>query len=362
MHFGPPRTLQEPSLAPSSQANSRPLQANVQSSSNFDGCVHYGGWEKVRQNRGETNCCWGDDKCGAGVDVRRGYAGGGGACLGVPALAVCRCGCLHSGRCQPVLMAFTQALHTPDVLGIQLKHGACPLHPSCCYAWVRLGCSTPPPEGAVGVLASGSTPAGHSLKSRLLFCWPLGTFHRWLTGRPFSEGTRARLPDRLKFSEGICFHRLAHRSPRFRGISSQARRPLTVFRGILLSSLGSPVAPFPRDFEPGTARLPDRSHFSEGFCFHRLAHRSPRFRGISSQAPRPLTVFRGILLSSLGSPVAPLPRDFEPGTARLPDRSQFFEGFCFHRLAHRSPRFRGISSQAPRPLTLFRGILLSSLG
>ena len=105
----------------------------------------------------------------------------------------------------------------------------------------------------------------------------------WLTGRPFSEGFRARhrqAPRPLHFSEGFCFHRSAHRSTTFRGISSQAPRPLTFFRGILLPSLGSPVAPFPRDFEPGTARLPDRLHVSEGFCFHRLAHRSPLLRGI----------------------------------------------------------------------------------
>ena len=184
----------------------------------------------------------------------------------------------------------------------------------------------------------------------------------WLTGRPFPEGFRARL--------------------------LQAPRPLTFFRGILLSSLGSPVASFPRDFEPGSSRLPDRLHVSEGFCFHRLANRSPLLRGISSPAPRPLKSFRGILLPPLGSSVAPFPRDFEPGSptayifprefastawligrpffegfrARLPDRLYCSEGFCCHRSATRLPLLRGISSPAPRPLTCFRGILLSSLG
>ena len=89
------------------------------------------------------------DECEARADVRGGHAGGDGACWGVPALAACRCGCLHSARCQLVLLALTQALHMPGLLGIQLKHGARPLHPSCCYAWVRLGCRTPPPEEAV---------------------------------------------------------------------------------------------------------------------------------------------------------------------------------------------------------------------
>ena len=69
--------------------------------------------------------------------------------LGRACASACRCGCLHSARCQPVLLALTQALHTPGLLGIQLKHGARPLHPSCTYAWVRLGCRLPPPEEAV---------------------------------------------------------------------------------------------------------------------------------------------------------------------------------------------------------------------
>ena len=158
-------------------------------------------------------------------------------------------------------------------------------------------------------------------------------FIAWLTGRPASEGFRARLPDRSHFSEGFCFHRLAHRSPRFRGISSQAplcfhrlAHRLPRFRGISSPAPpGSPTAhSFPRDFafiawltgrpasEGCRARLPDRSHFSEGFCFHRLAHRSPIFRGISSQAPRPLTCFRGILLAPLGSPLTSSRRDSAP--------------------------------------------------
>ena len=194
-------------------------------------------------------------------------------------------------------------------------------------------------------------------------------FTAWLTGRPFSEGLRAR-----------------HR---------QAPRPLIFLRGNLLSPLGHPVATSPRDFR---ARLPDRLHFSEGFCFHRSAHRLSLLRGTSSpappgspttyifprdfaltawltgrpfskkfrarlrQAPRPLAFLRGILLSSLGSPVPPLSRDFEPGslTAYLFPRDFAFTAWLIDRPF--SKKFPARLRQAPRPLTFFRGILLPSLG
>jgi len=155
-----------------------------------------------------------------------------------------------------------------------------------------------------------------------------------VTARPpgchLSEGFRARLPDRLHFSEGICCHRSATRLPLVRGISSPAPRPLTFFRGILLSSLGSPVDPLPRDF--------------------RARHR---------QAPRPRAFFRGILLRPLGSPVAPLPRDFEPGS---PTANFFPRDFASTAWLTGRPLSEGFSSPAPRPLTGFRGILLPPLG
>ena len=161
-------------MVPPSQANSRPRQANGRAVQTLMAVrVTTGGWKYARSP--ETPAAVRVDECKARADVREGHASGDGACWGVPALAACRCACLHSARCQPALLALTQALHMQGLLGIQLKHGARPLNPSCCYAWVRLGCGTPPPEEAVRVWASGSTPAGHSLKSRLLFCWPPGT-------------------------------------------------------------------------------------------------------------------------------------------------------------------------------------------
>ena len=144
-------------------------------------------------------------------------------------------------------------------------------------------------EGSLSTAPPGSPTAYISPRDFALLARPPGCH--------FSEGFRARLPDRLHFSEGFCCHRSATRLPLVRGISSPAPRPLTFFRGILLPLLGSPVAHYPRDFR---ARLPDRLQVSEGVCFHRLAHRSPLFRGISSPAPRPLTGFRGILLPPLG--------------------------------------------------------------
>jgi len=146
-------------------------------------------------------------------------------------------------------------------------------------------------EGSLSTAPPGSPTAYISPRDFALLARPPGCH--------FSEGFRARLPDRLHFSEGFCFHRLAHRSSLFRRTSSPAPP-------------GSPTAYIsPREFAvtarpPGChlsegfrARLPDRLHFSEGFCFHRSAHRSTLFRGI-----------------------------FEPGTVRLPDRLRFSEGFC----------------------------------
>ena len=166
-------------------------------------------------------------------------------------------------------------------------------------------------------------------------------FTAWLTGRPFSEGFSSPAPPGSPtaymsprdfaftarptgrpFSEGL---RARHR---------QAPRPLANFRAILLSPLGLPVTSSPRDFrarhrqapqpltflrgisEPGSSRLPDRLRCSEGFCFHlfgRPAATCPReFRARLRQAPRPLTIFRGILLSSLGSPFTTFPRKSTP--------------------------------------------------
>ena len=136
----------------------------------------------------------------------------------------------------------------------------------------------------------------------------------WLAGHHFSEGfrARARLPDRSQFSEGFCLHRLAHRSPLLRGISSPAPpgSPTAYsFRGILPSSFGSPVTTSPRDFKPGS---PTAYNFPRNFaCIAWLTghHFSEGFRARHRQAPRPLTVSAG---------------------------------FCLHRLAHRSPLLRGI--------------------
>ncbi len=163
-------------------------------------------------------------------------------------------------------------------------------------------------EGSLSTAPPGSPTAYISPRDFALLARPPGCH--------FSEGFRARLPDRLQVSEGFCFHRLANRSPIFRGILSPAPRPLTYFRGILLSSLGSPVPPLSRDFEPGslTAYLFPRDFAFTAWLIDRPF--SKKFPARLRQAPRPLTFFRGILLPSLGSPVTTSPRDSSSRTAR----------------------------------------------
>ena len=46
-------------MAPPSHANSRPRQANAQSSSNSDGCASHDGWMEIRQKPGKASCCEG---------------------------------------------------------------------------------------------------------------------------------------------------------------------------------------------------------------------------------------------------------------------------------------------------------------
>ncbi len=121
-----------------------------------------------------------------------------------------------------------------------------------------------------------SIPVATSREVRAGLGHPTG----WMAPREFAFTAR---PTGGPFSEGVL---------------SLAPRPLTPIRGILLPPLGSPVTRSPSDLEAGSARLPDRLHLSEGFCLHRLAHRSPLLRGISSPAPQ-------------GSPTAYIfPRDF----------------------------------------------------
>ena len=225
------------------------------------------------------------------------------------------------------------------------------------------------------------------------------------TGRPFSQGLRARtarLPDRYIFPRELDFTArptgchfsekffspappgspTAYIFPRdfdfiawltdrpfFRGILSPAPRPLTLFRGILLSPLGSPVAPFPRDLRARHRQAPRPLTFFRGILlFIAWLTGRPFSEGLRArhrQAPRPLTVLRGNSISQLGPPVTTSPRDFRAGTARPATAYIFPRDFVFIAWLTGRPfaeGFRARHRQAPRPLTCFRGILLAPLG
>ena len=134
------------------------------------------GWSSARSP--ERPAAVRADECGARAVARGGHAGGAGACLGVLGRACTCCTPLGVLALSKVSVGTTgfRAGSSPAGFAEHPAEARCSsLRSSCCHAWSKLGCRTPPSKQAVWGWPAGSTPAGHRLKSRLLFCWPPGT-------------------------------------------------------------------------------------------------------------------------------------------------------------------------------------------
>ena len=106
--------------------------------------------------------------------------------------------------------------------------------------------------------------------------------------------------------------------------SASADRPgPRTFRGILRSTSCHFSEGFSTPALPGT---PTAYNLSRNFAFCAWLTGHPSSEGFRAPAPRPLTLFRGISLSPFSLPVAPLPRDFKPGS---PTAHSFPRDFAF---------------------------------